>query len=813
MTGTTLVTALVSASPSSAAEIAHRIEQLRTPVRVLYVAAHPDDENTQMLTWLARGRSVRAAYLSLTRGDGGQNLIGAEQRPLLGVIRTHELLAARNIDGAEQLFTRLRDFGYSKSAPEALAKWGEDEALAEVVRVFRTFRPHVVITRFPEEGRTHGHHLASAQLARAAFSAAPDPKRFPDQLKEGGLRPWAVNRLFYNFPHFWASRGREPPPGPRFDVDVGGFAAGLGRSYGELSAFSRSMHKSQGFGASARTGPWKETLVLLEGSEPPEGEDVLAGLPTWADLPGGPAVSAAIDAALANFDAQKPASVIPWLGRAHSAAEKLEDEQLSAELQAQLERLLVNAAGLLIEVRSEVEEIEPGGKLSVQLRALARGDGPIVLRRISGLGVDFRPRAVLERHEPWEKTFDILASEREPTRPHWLEQAPGEFRYAVDPDRGLRPVEPTPIRLALELGVGGVGLVRQVEVRKHWVDPVLGERTRPLEVAPTISVTPAVSVLLVPEGRGQSLAFNVRAGPGGWSGKLSFAGAPVKPERLELELAGEELRRVEVEVRAETKAKLQVMVSRGARAEVAWSRRVVDHPHLPVVTHRAPAEVELVPVALTLPRGTVGYVPGSGDAVAEILGRAGLEVVSLDGTALSSGDLSRFRAIVVGIRAFNVNDALVRARDRLMDWVKAGGTLVVQYNTKNWSAKLDIPIGPKPITINRGRVTDETAAVKRLAPDHPLLRRPHRITEADFEGWVQERGLYFAESWDPSYTPLFSMHDEGSEALEGSTLYMAHGQGHFVFSGLSFFRQLPAGVPGALRLLVNFIAAGAEDDA
>ncbi|MEL6183739.1 MAG: PIG-L family deacetylase, partial [Myxococcota bacterium] len=786
------------------------MEQLRTPVRVLYVAAHPDDENTQMLTWLARGRSVRAAYLSLTRGDGGQNLIGAEQRPLLGVIRTHELLAARNIDGAEQWFSRLRDFGYSKSAPEALSKWGEEEALEEVVRVFRTFRPHVVITRFPEEGRTHGHHLASARLARSAMHAAGDAERFPDQVK-AGLRPWQVRRLFYNFPHFWASRGGKPPPGARFDVDVGGFAAGLGRSYGELSAFSRSMHKSQGFGASARTGPWTETLVLLEGDEPKT--DVLEGLPTWADIPGGGEVSSAIEDAFENFDARRPASAIPWLGRAHAAAAKIEDPVLASEVRARLEQLLVDASGLLVEARAEVAEVEAGGSLEVELKALARGEGPIVIRRVSGLGVDITPRVVLDKHAPWSKKIDIVAPAGEPTRPHWLEGQPGDFRYTVDAERGIHPMESTPVRLVFELGVGGVGLSYEVEVRRHWVDPVLGERTQPVEVAPPVAVTPAVSVLLVPEGQTQSLAFEVRAGPEGWSGRLSFEGGEVTPPTFDLELAAEELRRVEVGVKADKRGALRVLTSRAKAQIPAWSRRVVDHPHLPVVTHRAPAEVELVPVALTLPKGAVGYVPGSGDAVAEILGRAGLEVVSLDGTALTSGDLSRFRSIVVGIRAFNVNKDLVRARERLMGWVADGGTLVVQYNTKNWSSKLNIDIGPKPITINRGRVTDETAKVERLQKNHPLLTRPHRITDADFEGWVQERGLYFAETWDPAYTPLFSMHDPGEEPLKGSTLYMAHGNGHFVFSGLSFFRQLPAGVPGALRLLVNFISAGQEDDA
>lgn len=812
-----MILAALGAAPTPAGELAQRIDRLSSPVRVLYVAAHPDDENTQMLTWLARGEKVRAAYLSLTRGDGGQNLIGAEQRPLLGVIRTHELLAARDLDGAEQWFTRLRDFGYSKSAEETLARWGEETALGEVVRVFRSFRPHVVITRFPETGSTHGHHLASARLARRATEAAKDPDAFPEQLGEGGLSPWAVDRLFYNFPEFWARRrGWEPPPGRLFRVDVGGYDPWRGESFGEISGRSRSMHKSQGFGATARHGPFMETLVLLEG-EVPKGDDPFAGLPAWSDLEGGSALTEAVDAAGEALRGSAPAKALPYLARAHAAAERL-PQPARSDVRAELEQLLVAGAGLFLEARSEVAEVAPGGEVKVELRALVRNpDSQVVLRKVTTQGAAITPREVLRHHTPWtEEITSGVASDAEPSRPHWLRVEPTPFLYPVD-ERGLalRPALPGPVRVAFELGIAGVGLTVEREVRHHWRDPVLGERTQPVEVAPPLSVTPSETVLLAPNGEGR-LGLTIRAGEAAWRGLVALVG-PVRaqPEtvavdlepgassQVELQIAGDETAEVSVEILAEGES---------ARAE-AWTRTVVDHDHIPVVTVRRPATFRFVPVELERPRRVVGYVGGSGDRVADILGRLGLDVRPLDAAALAHGDFSELDVILTGIRAYNVNEALVAAQDRILQWVKSGGSLVVQYNTRNWSSALEVSIGPYPIEFGRGRVTDETAEVEILAPEHPVLTGPNRIRPEDFSGWVQERGLYFAESWDERYAPLFSMRDPGEEeAQRGSTLVARYGEGTFVFSGLSFFRQLPAGNPGASRLLVNLLSFGAQED-
>lgn len=810
MIGSLMMLSLVSSG--SAADLHHRLERLATPLRALYVAAHPDDENSQLLAYLARGRGIRTGYLSLTRGDGGQNLIGKEQRPLLSVIRTQELLAARRLDGAEQWFTRLRDFGYSKSAEETLRKWGDEQALVEVVRVVRSFRPHVILTRFPETGDTHGHHLASAQLARRAFAAAADPN-FPVEASgtTQSLPPWTVRRLFYNYPHFWASRGGEPPPGFQVEVEVNGYDPWLGASFGEISALARTQHKSQGFGASARVGPWKETFVLLEGDEP-KGGDLFDGLPGWDDLLGGLVFGEAVAAAKKGFDPARPGTLVPLLGRAHHAAGRIEDRVLGEQMRAEVESLIVAAAGLLVEARADTAEVPAGGIRELSLLALCRAEEvDVVLRAVEGPGFRLEPREVLAPGEPWKAKANLRAPDSlEPGRPHWLGAEPEEARYPVEPALGIRPDLPSALEVTFELGVGGVGVRVSRVPRRHWVDPVLGERTEPLEGAPPLSVTPEVSALYVPVGGSAPLAVDLEAGPEGFEGTLGVEGdLRVEPPATSVKLGKNDKLRVllRVSASAATTGRL-AWTSKGGPLQPAWRKDVVDHDHIPRVVVRSPAVVRLSPVKASLPKGRIGYVPGPGDAVFDVLQRLGADIETLDAQALASADLSRYRAIVTGVRAFNVNGALLTHRDRLFSYVEGGGTLLVQYNTQNWSGRLEVPTGPLPITIERDRVSDETADVTLLVPDHPLLSIPHRITPNHFDAWVQERGLYFASKWDPKYVPLFRMGDPGETPLDGSTLVLTHGEGTYIYTGLSFFRQLPVAHPGALRLFLNLLGGG-----
>jgi LmbE family N-acetylglucosaminyl deacetylase len=805
--GAVLATLLWSIVHMNAVEMQHRLDRLLTVGRVMYVAAHPDDENTQLISYLTHGRSVRTAYLSITRGDGGQNLVGREQSPLLGVIRSHELMEARSLDGAEQLFTRARDFGYSKSAEETLAVWGHDAVLGEVVWAVRRFRPHVIVTRFPEQGETHGHHLASARLAREAFTAAADPARFPEQLERAGV--WQAKRLVYNVPNRFMPQEARPDD---LVVDIGGFDRASGLSYGEIAARSRSMHKSQGFGAARRFGPEPERFRHLEGEQATA--DLFDGIDLqWRHE----AVRAALSAARAAFRSDRPAAAAPDLARALRALADVDDAGLRAWAEREIGTLLLAVSGLLLEARVDSAAVVPGASLPVKVLALRRSDVPVRWRSLR-LGGD--PVAVeldLAEHAPVERSVEhrVPAGAGVSLVP-WLHHLPdqGRDRGEGDPDVPL----PEPAVVAeLELEIAGALVRARVPVRHHRVDPVEGERARDVEVLPPITVTPAARAVLVPC-------------PSRCAAELRVSVRVRRPGKLRMDLpAGYRVLGLDPEPKSDQELTLRVEADPGAApgalrfvAEVdgrSWSlaEHAIDHRHLPPRTVLLPSDVTLTTAPLTVAEGLVGHVAGPGDDVADGLRRAGFRVADIDDDELAHGDLDRFGSILVGIRAFNTRDALRRHAARLFAYAERGGTVVVQYATHTQREPLGVEIFPHEVRIGRGRVTDEKAEVTMLDPEHPLLATPHRIEPADFGGWVQERGLYFAEKWDEAHVaPLLALADAGEEPQRGALLVSDHGKGRLVYTGLALFRQVPAGVPGAYRLLANLLArrdakAGADE--
>jgi LmbE family N-acetylglucosaminyl deacetylase len=810
---------LAAALPAAAAEplmhaghLAHELDRLGSTGRVLYVAAHPDDENTRLMAYLANGRHLAAAYLAMTRGGGGQNLIGAEQGDLLDVIRTEELLAARRIDGAQQRFTRMRDFGYSKTAAETLALWDHDEALADVVWVIRTFQPDVIVTRFDENPPNHGHHTASAILAREAFAAAADPQRFPGQLKDG-VKPWQAERLFRN-QGLW--RG-DPPPEGALRLNVGAYDPRLGLGYGELAALSRSQHRSQGFGVPGQRGEILEYFVPLAGSKPP-GDDILGGLDlTWNRF--GPAAApliAALDRARATLERDAPERAIPALLDAHRALDALPAADVRVrDARAALEHLVASAAGLFLRATAPTPTAAPGSEVKLELEVALGRPAAVVLQRIEfPYAPPLEPGAALAAGE--RRTFPQavrLPADAPVSVPYWL-AAPGtRGRQAVtDPRLIGEPLGPPPLAVTARFRLGERELSIAVPVEHAAVDPVLGERLRPFVIVPPATVTPAREATMVVNGRPATVAVRVRAGrdaleaevslplPAGW--KAEPAAQPVK-----LAKAGDEAT-VAFTVTAPAGAApieaAPVLAADGRRWSLAES--TIDYPHVPVQLVLQPATLRLAPLSVQLPPGAIGYIPGSGDSVAEDLASIGATVAVLDEETVRDGDLSRYAAIVVGIRAYNTRPWLRAAHPRLMAFVEQGGTLVAQYSTNNRLAPMESQIGPYPFEISRDRVTDETAAVALLAPGDPALRAPNALGEADFAGWVQERGIYFAAKWDERYTPLFAIADPGEEPLKGSTIVARLGKGRFVYTGLAFFRQLPAGVPGAYRLFANLLA-------
>lgn len=812
-------TARAAEGPPPVFDAAHlhiALEKLTVTGAALYIAAHPDDENTAMLTWLENERLVRAGYLSLTRGDGGQNLIGSEQGDLLGVIRTQELLAARRIDGAEQFFTRAVDFGYSKGPDETLEKWGREEALSDVVRVIRAFQPDVVIMRFPTTGEgRHGHHTASALLAVEAFEVAGDPSRFPEQL--GELEPWKPERLFWNY-FSWSP----PPPGTEASayvtVDLGAYNALLARSYTELAGESRSMHKSQGFGSAERRGRSPNYFKFIAGE--PASTDLFEGIDlSWGRIPGGEEVGALLDAAHARHDVNDPAASIPALLEARDALRRLTATPagrahavLLRHKARELDEAIRSCAGLWLEAVSTRHTYSPGDSIEIAVTAVSRSAASLRLRGVSApaLGLDARPDSLLSENRPVTVSLKgVVPSglDWSDTQPYWLrEPLDGGLHHVAEP-RLIGTPENAPPSVGFYLEMSGRSVAFSVPILYRWVDRVRGEIYRPVAFAPEVSLALDEKVYLFTDetARPVKLRLDARKAARG-EARLSLpAGWRSEPASQPVDLAagssGEVLFSVrpgtgEGSVRAEFVAGDQV----SGRGVI-----VIDHPHIPIQTVFPEASSRVLRLDLARDGDHVGYVMGPGDEVPAALAQAGYWVTLLDDEALASVDLSAYDAVVTGVRAYNAREALKANSARLLDYVKAGGTLVVQYNTADGT--LDADFAPFSLKLGRDRVTVEEAPVVFAEAASPLLTAPNRITERDFDGWVQERGLYFAEEWSAEYRSILNSSDPGEDSGGGGLLAARYGEGVFIYTAYAFFRQLPAGVPGAYRLFVNLVSA------
>ncbi len=840
-----------------AAELQKALDKLQVIGSVLYVAAHPDDENTAVLATLSRGRNLRTAYLSMTRGGGGQNLIGPELGDALALLRTQELRAARRLDGAEQFFTGAVDFGYSKTAEETLRLWGHQAALGDVVRTIRTFRPDVILTRFPPDARGgHGHHTASALLAIEAFSAAADPERFPEQIR-AGLRPWKARRILWN--HFRFGEDSPPPAADSLRLDVGAFDPLLGRSYGELAAESRSQHRSQGFGVLAQRGAWEESFELLGGA--PAEKDLFEGLDlTWARIPGGRQVASLLRAARQGFHADRPAAILPQLHRALLALGGLPAESLAEPLvQAkvlELEESLRAAAGLWVEAIADRQSATPGERLTVAAVVLARGGAALTLEALTLEAVTpggvrtLETKVVgrpLEDNQNRRESFSFtLPLETPLAHPAWLggadvvsglrpdatwgskgglrdrrEQAVPPFGAGADNWSGL-PEAPAPFRLRATFARSEGRFEVTVPVQFRYRDPVLGERYQPLAVVPPAMVNLAEGVQIFPGPAPRELRLRVLAGAAAASGKVRLrvpGGWKVDPaeQTFSLGKVGEERELTFGLTPPGTTAsgELRVDVDTGGGYVPARGIQRLDYPHIPLQTLLPEAKARLERFEFKHDGRRIGYVMGAGDEIPQALRRMGYEVELLTDEALAREELARFDAVVLGIRAFNTRPSLRALKERLHAYVRDGGTEVVLYTVNvgfpgiNAGMVTDA-IGPYPFKVGRTRVTDETSPVRFLHPEHPVFHWPNELTPKDFGGWVQDRSLYHAEMWDARYTALLGMGDPGEKEDGGALIVADHGKGHYVYTGLAFFRQLPEGVPGATRLFANILALGSH---
>lgn len=771
---------------------------------VLMIAAHPDDENNVVLAWFARGRHYRAAYLSATRGEGGQNLIGPELGVELGLIRTQELLAARRVDGALQFFTRAIDFGFSKSADETLATWGRDRILADMVWVIRSFRPDVITATFsgtPRDG--HGHHQAAGILAREAFEAAGDPARFPEQLSHVG--PWRARRLVHH-PYF-----AQPGPGAiRFDG--GAFNPVLGRSYAEIAGMSRSMHRSQAMGSAQPKGPAPRHFVVLAGE--PARNDVFEGIDTtWGRIPGGSEIGRILGEAAAAFEPRNPAAAIPALLRARPLIAALSDPWAAIKLR-ELDEAVALCAGLWLDAEADRWDATPGSEIAVRLVALNRSIFPLSLAGIEIEGFGARTsedagNAALLYNQPFSREIRRSVPAGQPySQPYWLVRPRQGGAYDVADQRliGL-PENPPVLEAHFRVLAGGTELRFTRPVRHRFIDPVYGERYRPLEVVPPLAVNLPRDVIVFPTGAARELPVEVAAPPAaaGEARLRMTSGWSAAEDALPFASGNRSLAFRIVPPAAAGAGEARVSASSGG-AEVTVGMRVISYPHIPPQVWFPSADARLVRADIRLAARRIGYVMGAGDEMPGALRQLGAEVVLLSAQDLQQGDLAALDAIVTGVRAYNVRQDLRAAQPRLLEYVRGGGTLVVQYNVLDRSLA-GVSLGPYPITVGRGRVSVEDAPVRVTDAASPLLAAPNRITPRDFEGWVQERGLYFPSQWDSRYRTVLETHDPGEPPLPGGLLWTRYGKGVYIYTAWSWFRQLPAGVPGAYRLFANLLSA------
>jgi LmbE family N-acetylglucosaminyl deacetylase len=791
----------------TSADIYLRLKKLNVLGTVLYVAAHPDDENSRLIAYMASERLYRTGYMSMTRGDGGQNLIGDEQGVDLGLIRTQEMLAARRVDGAEQFFSRAFDFGFSKSTQEALKTWDEQKILSDVVWVIRKFQPDVIITRFPPDSRAgHGHHSASAVLAHEAFTAAADPNQFPGQFKYG-VKPWQAKRLLWNSFNFG---GLNTTSEDQMKIDVGGFNPILGKSYGELAAESRTNHKSQGAALTPARGESMDYFTLVAGDPAPH--DPMEGVTTtWDRVPGGEKIAGMVDKVTGDFSLTAPEKSVPGLVEVYKAILQLPDSYWKTEKLKEVQQLIVDCSGLWLEAVVANPYVAQGDPLAITFVLNNRLNADIAAREIKMECFDtvWSQRLTGDKNFYFTQTIHVAAN-KPITQPYWLAEpmSPGHFNVA---DQRLigNPESAPAYEATFVLSVDGQGMDFTIPVQYKYTDAVKGERYEPLTVLPrvTAQLDPTLLVFAGDEAKNFSASLQAHSAHVSYpSMELTpVAGVSDVPHDKTFWVDGYRNWRVKSDGKTMGAMTGDLLLSHDGRKDTALEMHTIAYDHIPRIDYFRPATEKFVLTDLRTAGHRIGYIEGAGDKVPAALEQMGYEVVMLKERDIVGGNLGQFDAIIAGVRAYDVHPWLVARHDMLMQYVNEGGNLVVQYN-RDALGQVKSTIGPYPFAVANLRVTDETAKVDFLLPEHRVLNYPNKITDKDFDGWIQERGIYFAGQTDTAYHAVLSMKDPGESELKGSLVIANYGKGTFVYTGLVFFRELPAGVPGAYRLMANVIA-------
>lgn len=808
--------AQMPAKPSSS-KILQDIKKLNVLGNVLYMAAHPDDENTNFIAYMANEKLYNTSYLALTRGDGGQNLIGPEIREQLGMIRTQELLQARRTDGGKQFFSRANDFGFSKNPQEVFTIWEKENLLADAVWIIRNVKPDVIVTRFPPDSRAgHGHHSASSILAEEAFDAAADPKRFPEQLKY--VQPWQAKRLLWNI-GMWGMLNRAEfvkNAKEYLQIDVGFYNALLGKSYGEISAESRSMHKSQGFGSIGSRGISVEYLQHTKGEKTLT--DLFEGVNTsWTRVKGGENIETMIQTAVKEYDPAVPDASVSALLKIRTAIDKLPDGFWKTTKLREVNEILKNTLGLFLEVTAADYAYTPGDQMRMSVEAINRSAANVTLQKIvfPFKSKDSVLAAPLKNNDGL--SFEIKAkipAQTDISQPYWLRKAIGyKGLFSVDNQLEIGQAENPPVAMVLfDLTVQGQSLQFDVPVVYKKKDPVIGEVYQPLVVTPPVYANITQDVYMFADEKPRKVTVGIKAGKDNCQGEVTLDIAPgwrTVPQSISFNLAVKgaeqsvEFQLYPPAVSQETEIKALVKVD-GKTFDKSFA--IISYSHIPAQVFFPTAAAKAVKLDLVKKGNNIAYLMGAGDLIPLSLRQIGYEVTMLEDKDMTLDKLTQFDAVAVGVRAYNTNERMKHYQATLMNYVKNGGNLVIQYNTNMDLVMKDL--GPYPFELTRDRITVEGSEVRFLRPSSPVLNSPNKITPEDFDNWVQERGLYFPQKWAPQYEAVISSNDPDGPPLEGGILVARYGKGNYVYTSLSWFRELPAGVPGAYRVFVNLLSLG-----
>jgi len=813
----------------NAAELQLAINKLSVLGSVLYVAAHPDDENTALLAYFAKGRLYRTAYLSITRGEGGQNLLGTELGSELGIIRTQELLAARKIDGAEQYFTRAIDFGYSKSSDETLRLWNKDSVLKDVVWVIRKFQPDIIITRFSPTQGGHGHHLASAILAQEAFKISGDPKVYPEQLqyvkpclhaevqtdstkKRFGTQAWKAKRILFNQAPWWRNPSTDTLP--TIKIDAGEYNPLLGKSYTELAGISRTMHKSQGMGSAQNRGSSVNEFVVTDGEI--ARDDLFNGIDfNWSHVKNGKQIQKLISEIQSHFTSAQPEKSVAKLLLLRKELLKNPNEYWSEEKLKETESLIVSCLGLSATMYANDFSFSHGDSVFATLTFVNRSNIPVRATSLlfPALNISISSQETLHYNQPRQiKLASVIPTSIPFTQPYWLQEKPVNNLYMISDKKDVGLAEkPTPLVATISLFIQKEIFPLDVPLQYRWVDEINGEMQRSVEIVPPVSISILEKNIIGNVSNHSVIDISVKALHSNIEGSVKLnvpAGWNISDEqKISLSKRNDEAA-LQFYVRPDSVAvsgKFAAEVTIGGKNYSAVVK-TISYPHIPPQTVLEFAEGKLLNIELRKAGKTVGYIKGAGDEVPKALEQMGYTVTLLSDEELKTGNFAQYDAIVAGIRSYNTREQLRVSNSRLMKYVENGGTYIVQYQTALRDETDNI--APYTMTLSRERVTDENAVMNFLKPEHPVLNYPNKITQKDFEGWVQERGLYFANQWDKNFETILSCADPNEKPLEGSLLAAKYGKGYYIFTGLAFFRQLPAGVEGAYRLFANLVSIG-----